>query len=100
MKVHPLVKLAWGVVSVAYKVRTQNENYGDQEACGLIPPEGRQATSGTGLSHTTIDRGNGRELQGGSGCCTIGRPVATLRQSYSQDSYTSHPMHLLCEGVL
>ena len=30
IQVHPLVKLAWGVVSVAYKVRTRNENSSNQ----------------------------------------------------------------------
>src|SRR6266852_2521000 len=100
MKVHPLLKLAWGVVSVAYKVRTRNENYGDQRACGLIPHEGCQATDGTRLPHTAVNRRDGRELQGGSGCCAIERPVKTLRRNCCQDSYASDPMHLLCEGVL
>ena len=62
VQVHPLVKLAWGVVSVAYKVRTRNENYGDQRVCGLILHEGCQTTSGTRLPHTTANRGDGREL--------------------------------------
>ena len=35
IQVHPLVKLAWRVVSVAYKVRAWNKNYGDQRACGV-----------------------------------------------------------------
>ena len=100
MQVHPLVKLAWGVVSVAYKVRTRNENSSNQRACGLILHEGRQATSGTRLPDTTVNRGDGRELQGGSGCCAIEGPVATLRRNCCQDSDTSHPMLLLCEGVL
>ena len=50
-----MVKLAWGVVLVAYKVRTQIENYGNQRACRLIPYEGCQATDGTGLPHTTVN---------------------------------------------
>ena len=79
MQVHPLVKLAWGVVSVAYKARIRNENSSSQRAYGLIPPERCQATSGTRLPDTTVNRGDGRELQGGTGCCAIERPVATLR---------------------
>ena len=63
MQVHPLVKLGWGVVLVAYKVRTRIENYGDQRACRLIPYEGCQATDETGLPRTTVNRESWKAVQ-------------------------------------
>ena len=58
-QVHPFVKLAWGVVSVAYKVSTRG---GNTPCYGLIPCVGRQATSRSRYPRTTADRRDGREL--------------------------------------